>query len=429
MKDSSIVGHVREALECFIEEVQVPPDEHLRKFYAERRYLGSRDRRAISRDYYLAIRFYWTYLRKISTLPNEPSSFDPGAARNILALLLDEQSDYRLEDILLGCNLQHLPTIDRPGDHITLDVADQLADRYGFSRWMSGALLGAFGSVGEELMQALNEEAETHLRIRRPNLTLDEVRDVMAGIGSSEVLSSEWTPDAVVLTSRMNLRAVPLVRNGDLIVQSVPSQLVSLLLQPLPGESVLDACAGAGGKSIHLHDLTGGEGRIVAHDLHDDRLERLKKRAAALGLGAIVLLPHQELMARWSEHVGMFDAVLIDAPCSGTGTLQRNPGLKLTVTEEIVEQVIETQFALLLQYAELVRVGGRMVYATCSLLPAENEDQIDRFLEKNSGWRVKSPAGSHRIPSALISPEGYFQCNPVEHGVDGFFGALLERCV
>lgn len=256
---------------------------------------------------------------------------------------------------------------------------------------------------------ALNSEAKVVLRantlkISKPNLA-SKLKD--AGI---ETENTSMAQDALQLCIRKNVFSSELFKEGFFEVQDAGSQLIAEFLNVEPGQKVIDACAGAGGKSLHLAALMKNKGKIIAMDVEEWKLENLKKRAKrASAFNIETRLIENNKSIKQLENSA--DRLLLDVPCSGTGVIKRNPDTKWKTTPEIIEKTKELQYKILSEYSTMLKSGGFLVYSTCSILPGENEMQVKKFLETNSG--VFS-----LIKDKTIYPsEGY----------DGFYMALLKK--
>lgn len=256
---------------------------------------------------------------------------------------------------------------------------------------------------------ALNSEAKVVLRantlkISKPNLA-SKLKD--AGI---ETENTSMAQDALQLSIRKNVFSSELFKEGFFEVQDAGSQLIAEFLNVEPGQKVIDACAGAGGKSLHLAALMKNKGKIIAMDVEEWKLENLKKRAKrASAFNIETRLIENNKSIKQLENSA--DRLLLDVPCSGTGVIKRNPDTKWKTTPEIIEKTKELQYKILSEYSTMLKSGGFLVYSTCSILPGENEMQVKKFLETNSG--VFS-----LIKDKTIYPsEGY----------DGFYMALLKK--
>ena len=224
----------------------------------------------------------------------------------------------------------------------------------------------------------------------------------------------------------------PLFSDGAIEVQDEGSQLLGHLLAPKRGEMVVDFCAGAGGKTLLLGALMRSTGRLYAFDVAEKRLAKLKPRLARSGLSNVhPVLISGETDAKVKRLAGKIDRVLVDAPCSGLGTLRRNPDLKWRQTPQTVAELTAKQAAILASAARLVKVGGRLVYATCSILDAENEGIVDAFLAAHPEFQrlsaVEVLAKQNIVIAVGPDSNGDLKLAPHTHGTDGFYAAVLER--
>ena len=217
-------------------------------------------------------------------------------------------------------------------------------------------------------------------------------------------------PDALVLVERKNVFLSQAFKKGLFEVQDASSQLVAPFLDVKPGQRVIDACAGAGGKTLHLASLMENKGQIIALDIHGHKLAELKKRAKRDGAHNTETRTIEGTKSI-KKLKGKADRVLIDAPCSGIGVLKRNPDSKWKLNADFIERIRKTQAEILDQYASMVKTGGKLVYATCSILPSENEKQVKAFLANHKEFEM--------IKDKKVSPAA--------SGFDGFYMALMEK--
>ena len=213
----------------------------------------------------------------------------------------------------------------------------------------------------------------------------------------------------LILSKRRNLKNSDLFKNGFFEVQDYSSQQVSDFLEVEAGMTVIDACCGAGGKTLHIADLIKNKGQLIALDVNQNKQRELTKRAKRAGINVrIETIESPDFIKKYHQKA---DRLLLDAPCSGLGVLRRNPDAKWKLTPDFIKKIQNIQREILLNYSEMVKVGGKMVYATCSILPSENEAQVQWFLEKNNHFKLK------KEKSIL----------PQDEGFDGFYMALMER--
>jgi 16S rRNA (cytosine967-C5)-methyltransferase len=218
-----------------------------------------------------------------------------------------------------------------------------------------------------------------------------------------------------------------MLKTGEAEIQDEGSQLVALLAGARPGERVVDFCAGAGGKTLAIATQMENRGHVVACDVQEGRLKRAAERFRRAGLHNIQTRLLTSETDRWvKRHKGGFDRVLVDAPCSGTGTWRRNPDARWRAEAHWLGELAALQGRILSSAARLVRPGGRLVYATCSLLPEENEDQVAAFLAAHPDFRV-TPAREAAPQLTDSAHPDYLSLTPARHGVDGFFAAAMQR--
>jgi 16S rRNA (cytosine967-C5)-methyltransferase len=256
-----------------------------------------------------------------------------------------------------------------------------------------------------------NEQADVILRVNTLKTTK---KDLQQQLQSEEIETEflEGYPSALKLTERANVFKTEAFKKGWFEVQDASSQLVAAYLEVKPGMKVVDACAGAGGKTLHLASLMENKGQIIAMDIYESKLKKLKVRAKRNGVHNIEMkvIDSTKPIKKLYDKA---DRLLIDAPCSGLGVLRRNPDAKWKLAPSFIEDIKKTQADLLSQYSRMVKPGGKMVYATCSILPSENENQIDSFLTSAEGKNFKFVKDKKILAH--------------KSGFDGFYMALLER--
>lgn len=256
---------------------------------------------------------------------------------------------------------------------------------------------------------ALNEQAPVVLRANTLKTNVAEVQKALAQDG---VATEPIAEAALRVTERRNLFRTRAFKDGLFELQDFSSQQAAPFLETEPGMTVVDACAGAGGKSLHLAALLENKGRLLSLDIHDWKLKELKKRARRAGVTNLETRPitTTKVIKRLA---GRADRLLLDVPCSGLGVLRRNPDAKWKLSPEFIDRVVTEQRDILSRYARMVKPGGKMVYATCSILPRENDEQVDTFLASEAGanWRLEAKRSFY----------------PDTDGYDGFFVARLVQ--
>ncbi|WP_420910041.1 RsmB/NOP family class I SAM-dependent RNA methyltransferase [Achromobacter denitrificans] len=289
--------------------------------------------------------------------------------------------------------------------------------------------LGAMDSP-DTLIDALNQQASLDLRVNPLKAERDAMlAELQQGAGRYQPVAMPYSPWGIRMEGRPAINRWPQFENGSIEVQDEGSQLLALLVGPRRGEMIIDFCAGAGGKTLLLGALMRSTGRLYAFDVSAARLARAKPRFARSGLSNVVpVVIDNENDARVKRLAGKAQRVLVDAPCSGIGTLRRNPDLKWRQHPEALAELGQLQERILNSAARCVAPGGRLVYATCSLLAEENEVQADRFLATHPDFERVDAAAILAARCETLKLEGpYIQLRPDVHGTDGFFAAVFER--
>lgn len=418
-----LLAHAAAVLQAFDIEPK-PLDRLLDDYFRRHRDLGSRGRRIVSEAVFGVARWRrrldgWLVMRGLKK---------PDHTSRTLGYLLWKRPEGA--DLLpldeLACAMgvggsfdEAMPKSFPGGEAAFVSFPDFLYDLF----------IEAFGKEeAYALAMKLNAPAVPVLRVNTLRANRDEVCRRLKEEGIEADLGRR-SPYALWLSRRLPLESSRAYRDGIIEVQDESSQLSVLVADPKPGESVLDACAGAGGKALMMAMLMRNEGRIVASDISSPHLRELERRARRAGVQIIEAFDASVLQKRKAS-LGPFDLVFVDAPCSGTGTLCRSPDLKWRLTAEAIEQRVAEQRRLLSAAADAMRPGGRIVYATCSLLPCENAVVVDDFL-KRGDFILRSAADGlsrHGISADdIVTKEGYLQIDPRSGVGDGFFAAVLTK--
>ncbi len=303
------------------------------------------------------------------------------------------------------------------------DPIDALAVRCSFPTWLAARWVGRYGAEeAERLMLALNERPTLTLRVNTARTTRDAARQRLRDEEGLTARPTRYAPEGLVVEHGADPGRWKAFVAGDVVPQDEASMLVSRLLEPRPGETVADVCAAPGTKTTHLAALMENSGRVIAFDRQPRRLALVSDAAARLGLGVIETHagPVEELARGFREAC---DRVLVDAPCSNLGVLRRNPDVKWRRTPEDIARARAGQRQILAAAATIVKPGGRLVYATCSLEPEENDEVVGEFLAADSAFTVDPPADT---PIGLDAT-GTLRCLPHRHGTDGFTAIRLRR--
>lgn len=277
--------------------------------------------------------------------------------------------------------------------------------------WLDELGQKELGKKWDAEIAALNVEADVVLRTNTLKTTPEKLKAILFDL-DLETEPVQGVPNALKLKERANVFQTPAFKEGWFEVQDASSQLVADFLDVKPGMRVVDACAGAGGKALHLASLMENKGQLIALDIYANKLNELKRRAKRAGAFNIETrhIDSTKVIKKLHEKA---DRVLIDAPCSGLGVLRRNPDAKWKLQPEFIENIKQTQAEILDQYSKMVKPGGQLVYATCSVLPSENDKQIKKFLNSENGKSFNLAKEKTILPS--------------KSGYDGFYMALLTK--
>ena len=274
--------------------------------------------------------------------------------------------------------------------------------------WLDELGQAELGNKWGKELAALNEQAPVVLRANTLKGNAKSLKTKLNEEGTETVLLPEYG-EALVLKERKNIFTSPLFKNGYFEIQDASSQLVAKFLEPAPGMFVVDACAGAGGKALHVAALMQNKGKLIALDVEERKLEELKRRAQRASVTTIdakVIISEKTI----KDLEGKADRLLLDVPCSGLGVLKRNPDAKWKLSLKGIEEVKEKQKNILQNYSRILKPGGLMVYATCSILPSENQKQVEAFISENKNFAF--------VKEKTIYPS---------EGFDGFYMCLMKR--
>ena len=440
MKLSSLIGHASELLQL-VRSSEKPADGVIDIFFRSHKYLGSHDRRFIAESTYGTLR----HLRKCESLlmhalgaNAEDMIPEDGFLLLIVTYLLavEQRTPIEVVDLqpamksgklkpLLGSLLQSLST---PHAAQTTDLVERIGEEYSYPDWMVRRFLDQYGEKETVLLcESLNGQAPLTLRVNSLKSSVEDCQETL----KQEGVATERTrlsPFGLVVPKRINIFQIPAFRDGLFEVQDEGSQLLPFLLDPKPTAKVLDACAGAGGKTLELAAIMKNRGEIVAADVHSFRLDQLRKRAQRAGVSNVRIRLVQDVTDLADKYTEYFDIVLIDAPCSGIGTLRRNPGMKWMVTEETVREVSEKQLHILEECVPFVKAGGRIAYATCTLFREENETVVEKFLSAHADFAIDDPPLDRaKFDFAPYNVGKYIKFSPVRDGTDGFFIAVMKK--
>jgi 16S rRNA (cytosine967-C5)-methyltransferase len=399
-----------------IRPLAVPADTLLHHFFRRHPAMGQHDRALIADGVF-------AFLRRRRSLEALAQTGSP--AKLALAVLVRElgHSVRELAPLVSETDASWIAAFKaRLATPLEPAVAADLPD------WLWARLGAAYGEdERRDLARAWLAPAPLDLRVNPLKATREAVRAALAASGLDAV-PTPYSPLGLRIAGRPSLARHPLVAEGAVEVQDESSQLIGYLVAPRRGEMVADFCAGAGGKTLLLGALMRSQGRLYAFDVAAKRLANLKPRLARSGLSNVH--PQQiegERDTKIKRLAGKLDRVLVDAPCTGFGTLRRNPDLKWRQPESAIEELARKQDAILAAAATLVKPGGRLVYATCSVLPDENDAVVARFLAAHPAFARGNAAAELSRAGIALDTGPDLRLLPHRHGCDGFFGAILAR--
>jgi len=317
-------------------------------------------------------------------------------------------------------NLSELPP--------TMDCTTSLAVTMSFPEWLVTRWCQRFGvDDTRALCTTLNSVPPTTVRTNTLKWSREDLKNAL-----SEDVSDLWytfhAPEGISFTgAKKAIGQLPAFLAGGFQVQDEGAQLAMHLLSPKPGETILDACAGLGGKTGHMAQLMNNKGKIVAMDINGDKLHRLEMEMQRLGITIVETVTGDLTNTPNTLPPAHFDRILLDAPCSGLGVIRRNPDTKWSFSEKDLTPCRQRQHRLLTQIAPLVKPGGLLMYVVCSTEPEENESVVDDFLAHHSHFEIEPPPNEHPVKASFFTSRGFFRSRPHRDQMDGFFGARFRR--
>lgn len=411
----AIVPHTEEVLREVL-RFAGPADVTLSRYFREHPKLGGRERGIIAEAVYGLLRNKSVYTSFAE------SGVGPMMRRMALLGLADAASI----DAIAGLSQEETDWLARTAQ---IDRSKlPMAMRANLPPWLLAKMIARDGEADAmQLAEALNQPAPLDLRVNAIKSGRD---DVMAELTTASIACepTPYSPLGLRLQKKPALQNLNLFKNGAIEVQDEGSQLLALIVGAKRGDMVVDFCAGAGGKTLALGAGMRNTGRLYAFDVSEKRLAKLKPRLARSGLSNVhpVMIAHEN-DAKVKRLAGKIDCVLVDAPCSGLGTLRRNPDMKWRQSIENIAEMHAKQVSILHGAARLVKPGGRLVYGTCSFLDEENEDVIAEFLEGNADYALVPMNSVLADQKIALDTGNYLKLLPHLHQTDGFFAAVLER--
>jgi 16S rRNA (cytosine967-C5)-methyltransferase len=425
-----------ELLDEIVSRSDRPADLVANAFFRARRFIGGGDRRAVADRVWAILRRYG----QLSWWLDHARHPDRSARAYVAAdLVLVEGLALRdLEPLFDGGRYRPAPldaaemrALRQMEDHSLSHPAQPDWVRLNVQEWVMPHLREAYGEACGREIAALETPPPVDLRVNRLKATVEEARRALHEEGV-ETEPTRYAPHGLRLRRRLSVVTGEAFRNGLVEIQDEGSQLVAALVDARPGMQVVDYCAGAGGKTLAVAAGMNNKGRVVAMDVLETRLARSGQRLRRAGVHNVERRALGE-NAKWlKRHKQSFDRVLVDAPCTGTGTWRRNPDGRWTLSPRDLEELLPKQAAILDAAARLVKPGGMLIYATCSVLPAENERQVEGFVERHPDFAAVPvadlwPQAIGTEPPAGMGQSAWLRLSPLRHGTDGFFAAVLVR--
>ncbi len=415
-----------------------PADAVVGDYLRPRKFIGGGDRRAITERVYGVLRrraqieWWLGHARHAGEVSPRMQVFADGVLTD--GLVVDRMEKTIDAGLYRPASLTDTEraTLKRLEGHTLDHPAQSRATRLNIPPWIEPHLDAAFGDSFEREVAALAEPAPVDLRINPLKGERAQARAALAEEGI-EAHATKLSPFGLRLKARASVIATQVFREGLVEIQDEGSQLAALLVGARPGMQVVDFCAGAGGKTLAIAATMQNKGRVVACDVSSFRLERSGQRLRRAGVHNVERRALDADGRKWlKRHAGKFDRVLVDAPCTGIGTWRRNPDARWSLKPEDIAELPPKQAGILMAAAKLVKPGGRLVYATCSLLPVENEDRMAEFLAGHPAFTAVPIAEAWRdsvdtpFPSGATSGD-WLRLTPARHRTDGFFVAVLQR--
>jgi 16S rRNA (cytosine967-C5)-methyltransferase len=442
MNTSSLAGHAIELLDKIVktnlsrERDILPADKIIADFYKQRRYLGSHDRRWITEKVYSIIRnfIFISELSKLCLTNRDASGTFLIHEIRFTGMNVEElRSDYSqlLDTYKLSGREIDLDNLVACVNDATTKLANDPANHFlvnSFPDFFCELLPPSVRGDCVSIMTTLNRKARVCIRVDTAQISRERAMDDFRDHGIETSLS-EFSPFGIYLSKRINLNSVNLYEDGLIEIQEEASQLVGLIVDPREGEIIVDACAGAGGKSLELAALSKGKSKVFALDVDEERLKGLRVRAGRSNYKNITAKKvSSDDFAGIEMLIGAADKVIVDAPCTGSGTIRRNPDKKFRLTKLSVEKQAAYQKRLLNHYSQLAKVGGLFFYVTCSIFEEENQSVVNHFLDSDRKYKKVD------VSTMLVDPkfagmidDGFLTIYPHRCEMDGFFVAVMER--
>ena len=428
MRASAQIQAAIELLET-IEQERRPADRMMSLYYRSRRYIGSKDKAAISDVVYAVLRkkatFSWIALQVglsniarhwvlVYLIENEKSPEDYFLGDNYSPEDLSESEKnavHKMKQMLGEWPLNNVP------EHTQLNLPE----------WLVPQMKKSLGDAFENEMRVMQDRANLDIRVNTLKSDRDSVQQLIEAEGYMTE-KTDYSPLGLSFTQKVALANLDTFQEGLFEVQDQGSQLIALVAGVKPGDKVVDFCAGAGGKSLALAAQMQNKGVLHACDVHTKRLDNLSKRKKRAGVHNIQTHILSSERDKWvKRNAGKMDVVLIDAPCTGTGTWRRSPDARWNLEQQNLLSLQSLQASILDSASRLVKPGGRLIYATCSLLREENEEQIEQFLAEHPDFNTTDLDNVEMLENLDVTNKYQLRTSPAKTGMDGFFVAAMTR--
>jgi 16S rRNA (cytosine967-C5)-methyltransferase len=408
------------------EDEGAPADALMSHYCRDRKYIGSKDRQFIGECFFNILR----HRGQIEAILNRTGSHMTPDFQVYAYLLRFE--NWKLPNLVESCKGQYAPSLLSKLDIAKLEKVAAFGasvlsfpEQHSIPEFLYPALQKVFGNSLEDEIKAMNKNASLDLRVNTLKTDRKTMLEILKSAGF-EAAPTPYSPWGIRLQGRPNIMGTSFYREGFVEVQDEGSQLVALACDAKPGMTVLDYCAGAGGKTLALAAAMENKGRLIASDIMPRRLQRSQqrlRRASVYNTTAIVIDDQPKWIKR---HQNFFDRVLLDLPCTGSGTWRRNPDSKWKISQDMLDNICKEQYQILETVAPLVKQGGWLIYATCSILPEENEQQVEQFLANHPDYALIPMADI--LGNVVQNKDGQFlKLTPFQNETDGFFTAVLKK--
>ena len=418
-----------ELIESFLTEDR-PADALASYYFRNRRFIGSSDRKFIYNKFYRVLR----HIHRLNQW-HIKIGYTPTARSFLIAdsVLAGEQDEKSLSERLFTGEKFAPEKLSHAESKMAIALKGKDINNPEFDsrillecpEWAWEPMVEAYGEEkAKAIFAAMKTQNDLHIRVNTLSSDREAVLKTLKN-NNFEAEPGELSPWCVRLAGRPQITKSPLMEKGHIEIQNEGSQLIALATQVEPGNRVVDFCAGAGGKTLAMAAMMENKGSIVACDVLEGRLKRSKQRFRRAGVHNIETRALSSERDQWvKRHKGKYDVILVDAPCSGIGTWRGDPDKRWRQLGPGLKELVPLQKEILESAARLAKPGGRVVYATCSLLPVENEEQIEAFLKNHPDFKqVDMP---DVMPKSVIDGQ-YMKANPADHDSDGFFAAILEK--